>query len=172
MDESSAEYPVETAAINGGSTSNARATFANPIITVDVDDIDSALTDRRSLGGSVVPAKAAIPGMGYFGYFRDTEGNVLGSGRRRPTPPQEAGPSAGSRGIPAPAFRPARLGVQAAARAHTVEGPGHGEEAHGFGCSQGALLAAVAITGAAVVGGRPRRLHRRPTSRSCRSRSR
>jgi predicted enzyme related to lactoylglutathione lyase len=31
-----------------------------------------------SLGGGVVQAKTAIPGMGYFGYFRDTEGNVLG----------------------------------------------------------------------------------------------
>jgi uncharacterized protein len=69
--------PREPGAINGGMFERT-GDLAHPIITVDVDDIDAALERISSLGGSVVLAKTAIPGMGYYGYFRDTEGNVLG----------------------------------------------------------------------------------------------
>ncbi|KRE21176.1 VOC family protein [Agromyces sp. Soil535] len=69
--------PLEPGAINGGMFERTEA-LSHPIITVDVDDIDTALERITSLGGAVVQAKTAIPGMGYFGYFRDTEGNVLG----------------------------------------------------------------------------------------------
>jgi hypothetical protein len=71
------QQPREPGAINGGMFERT-ADLAHPIITVDVDDIDAALDRIASLGGSVVQAKTAIPGMGYYGYFRDTEGNVLG----------------------------------------------------------------------------------------------
>jgi predicted enzyme related to lactoylglutathione lyase len=71
------QRPVEPGAINGGMFERT-GDLAHPIITVDVDDIDAVLERITSLGGGVVQAKTAIPGMGYFGYFRDTEGNVLG----------------------------------------------------------------------------------------------
>jgi predicted enzyme related to lactoylglutathione lyase len=71
------QQPREPGAINGGMFERT-GDLAHPIITVDVDDIDAALERISSLGGSVVQSKTAIPGMGYFGYFRDTEGNVLG----------------------------------------------------------------------------------------------
>ncbi|PWC05862.1 VOC family protein [Agromyces badenianii] len=71
------QAPLESGAINGGMFERTAA-LANPIITVDVADIDAALDRIVGLGGAVVQAKTAIPGMGYFGYFRDTEGNVLG----------------------------------------------------------------------------------------------
>ena len=71
------QQPLSPGAINGGMFERT-SDLANPIITVDVDDIDAALERITSLGGDVVQAKTAIPGMGYFGYVRDTEGNVLG----------------------------------------------------------------------------------------------
>ena len=71
------QQPVEPGAINGGMFERT-SDLAHPIITVDVDDIDASLDRIASLGGSVVQAKTAIPGIGYYGYFRDTEGNVLG----------------------------------------------------------------------------------------------
>ncbi|SIN95277.1 VOC family protein [Agromyces cerinus] len=71
------QLPLEPGAINGGMFERT-AELAKPIITVDVVDIDAALERIVDLGGAVVQAKTAIPGMGYFGYFRDTEGNVLG----------------------------------------------------------------------------------------------
>ncbi|MDQ4046052.1 MAG: VOC family protein, partial [Actinomycetota bacterium] len=49
-----------------------------PVITVDVEDIDATLKTVEQLGGSVVRPKDAIPGMGFYAYFRDTEGNILG----------------------------------------------------------------------------------------------
>jgi len=71
------QQPREPGAINGGMFERT-GDLAHPIITVDVDDIDATLERIASLGGSVVQAKSAIPGIGYYGYFRDTEGNVLG----------------------------------------------------------------------------------------------
>ena len=71
------QAPLEPGAINGGMFERT-VDLPNPILTVDVDDIDAALGRITELGGAVVQAKTAIPGMGYFGYFRDTEGNVLG----------------------------------------------------------------------------------------------
>jgi uncharacterized protein len=44
-----------------------------PIITIDVEDLDG-----ESAGGSVVQGKDAVPGMGWYAYFRDTEGNIMG----------------------------------------------------------------------------------------------
>jgi predicted enzyme related to lactoylglutathione lyase len=49
-----------------------------PVITIDVEDLDAALAQVESAGGSVAQAKAAVPGMGYFAYFTDTEANIMG----------------------------------------------------------------------------------------------
>jgi uncharacterized protein len=69
--------PTEPGAINGGMFRR-EGELTGPIITVDVDDIDATLEKIRSLGGSIVRAKGAVPQMGYFAYFRDSEGNVMG----------------------------------------------------------------------------------------------
>jgi predicted enzyme related to lactoylglutathione lyase len=49
-----------------------------PVLTIDVEDLDAALAQVESAGGSVAQAKDAVPGMGYFAYFKDTEGNIMG----------------------------------------------------------------------------------------------
>lgn len=69
--------PSAPGAINGAlfpRTDNLKT----PIITIDVDDIDAALAKVESAGGSVAQAKDAVPGMGYYAYFKDTEGNIMG----------------------------------------------------------------------------------------------
>ncbi|WP_157156577.1 MULTISPECIES: VOC family protein [unclassified Diaminobutyricimonas] len=71
------QVPLQAGAINGGLFERS-GDLVHPIITVDVDDISATLERITSLGGAIVQPKTAIPGMGYFGYFRDTEGNVLG----------------------------------------------------------------------------------------------
>jgi predicted enzyme related to lactoylglutathione lyase len=50
----------------------------SPVITIDVDSIDDVLTEIEAGGGSTVAARTAIPGMGAFAYFKDSEGNVMG----------------------------------------------------------------------------------------------
>ena len=69
--------PSAPGAINGAlfpRTDNLKT----PIITIDVDDVDAALAKVESAGGSVAQGKDAVPGMGYYAYFNDTEGNIMG----------------------------------------------------------------------------------------------
>ncbi|MCO4236166.1 VOC family protein [Pseudarthrobacter sp. MDT3-28] len=69
--------PSAPGAINGAlfpRTDNLKT----PIITIDVEDVDAALAQVESAGGTVAQAKDAVPGMGYYAYFKDTEGNTLG----------------------------------------------------------------------------------------------
>ena len=69
--------PSAPGAINGAlfpRTDNLRT----PIITIDVEDMDAALAQVESAGGSVAQAKDTVPGMGYYAYFKDTEGNIMG----------------------------------------------------------------------------------------------
>jgi len=47
--------------------------------TVDVEQLDATLAKATELGGSVVVPKAAIPGVGWFAYLADTEGNIFGA---------------------------------------------------------------------------------------------
>ena len=44
---------------------------------VQVDSVDAALQKVTELGGSVVEPKSEVPGQGWYGVFRDTEGNEL-----------------------------------------------------------------------------------------------
>ena len=67
----------EPGGINGGITPrvNPSATTVN---TVDVPSYDEYATKIIEKGGKEVMPKTAIPSMGYFGYFQDTEGNMFG----------------------------------------------------------------------------------------------
>jgi len=69
--------PTEPGAINGGMMQR-DATTPSPVITIDVEDIAAALAEIEAAGGSTVTPRTAIPGMGAFGYFKDSEGNVMG----------------------------------------------------------------------------------------------
>jgi predicted enzyme related to lactoylglutathione lyase len=69
--------PNEPGAINGGLMGR-EGQLTTPVITVDVPDIDAALKTVEQLGGSVVMPKDTVPDMGFYAYFKDTEGNVMG----------------------------------------------------------------------------------------------
>jgi predicted enzyme related to lactoylglutathione lyase len=71
------QQPTEAGAINGGMMQRSDHTPA-PIITNDVESIDDALRQIEAQGGSTVTPRQAIPGMGAFAYFKDSEGNTLG----------------------------------------------------------------------------------------------
>lgn len=43
-----------------------------------VDDIEATLAHAQTLGGSTLIPKQEVPGMGWFAWFKDPEGNVLG----------------------------------------------------------------------------------------------
>lgn len=54
---------------------NPHQPFANYI---NVEDIDAFGARAVALGGQVIMPKTPVPGMGWFLYFKDTEGNILG----------------------------------------------------------------------------------------------
>ena len=72
--------PEDKPGINGGllprrgPVPDAIAAVNAFVITVDVDDIDSALAKA----GNVVVPKTPVPGIGWLGYARDPDGNIFG----------------------------------------------------------------------------------------------
>jgi uncharacterized protein len=65
-----------TAGINGGLMRNTNVkTTTN---TVDVESVDAAIKAATGAGGKLVMPKTPIPGVGYFAYCEDTEGNLFG----------------------------------------------------------------------------------------------
>jgi predicted enzyme related to lactoylglutathione lyase len=47
-------------------------------MTIDVPDIDEYIARVEKGGGKMLAPKYAIPGVGWFAPFQDTEGNVFG----------------------------------------------------------------------------------------------
>lgn len=46
--------------------------------TIDVESVDAAIATVMKAGGKLTMPKSPIPGVGYFAYCEDTEGNVFG----------------------------------------------------------------------------------------------
>jgi uncharacterized protein len=55
------------------------------INTIGVSSVDAAAEQIQAAGGKILTAKAAIPGVGYFAYCQDTEGNPFGIMQNDPT---------------------------------------------------------------------------------------
>lgn len=69
--------PTEPGAINGGMLERQKP-ITNPVITIEVGNIDESLKRIETLGGRVVRDKQPVGEMGFAAYFTDSEGNVLG----------------------------------------------------------------------------------------------
>ena len=51
----------------------------DPVVnTMDVPDLDEFIAKVEANGGMIIAPKMTIPGVGWFAYFRDTEGNQFG----------------------------------------------------------------------------------------------
>ena len=70
--------PAEPGFINGGMVNRAEVASKSPVLTIDVAGIDAALTKIEQLGGKKVLGRTEIPNMGFYAYFTDTEGNIMG----------------------------------------------------------------------------------------------
>jgi predicted enzyme related to lactoylglutathione lyase len=68
---------TEVASINGGMMER-KAPFTGPVLTITVEDIDSALKEVEKHGGKSMGPKQEIPTMGWSAYFWDPEGNLMG----------------------------------------------------------------------------------------------
>lgn len=52
--------------------------FTSHVNTIDVPSVDEFIARITSHGGKAVTSKMHIPGVGYFAYCEDTEGNMFG----------------------------------------------------------------------------------------------
>lgn len=69
--------PKEPGAINGGMMKRSKEVTA-PIITIHVSSIDEYIKKIEAAGGKAVMPKQEVPDMGFYSYFIDSEGNVIG----------------------------------------------------------------------------------------------
>ncbi|MGD9695245.1 MAG: VOC family protein [Thermoleophilia bacterium] len=69
--------PTESGYIGGGMFQR-QEDIGRPIITIDVDDMTSALATIAEHGGTAVGEPQQVGEMGIAAYFNDSEGNLLG----------------------------------------------------------------------------------------------
>jgi predicted enzyme related to lactoylglutathione lyase len=69
--------PSEPGFIGGGMLPRQNP-VTNPVITLDVPDIDAAIVAVEKHGGKAVGEKLAVGNMGFAAYFSDSEGNLMG----------------------------------------------------------------------------------------------
>jgi hypothetical protein len=77
VDVDESQMPKEPGAINGGMMQRSPAA-PTPIITIEVDAIDEAAARIEEAGGSMVTPRTEVSNMGWFAYFKDSEGNTMG----------------------------------------------------------------------------------------------
>jgi predicted enzyme related to lactoylglutathione lyase len=71
--------------VNGAIVKRSRE-ISGPVVTISVDDMDTALKKIADAGGSVLVGKTEFGTRGYTAYFKDTEGNVMGLWQVRRSP--------------------------------------------------------------------------------------
>jgi uncharacterized protein len=69
--------PSEPGAINGGMSPRLEPVL-HPVITITVDNVDTALATIETLGGKAVQGRTPVGSIGFTGYAKDSEGNVIG----------------------------------------------------------------------------------------------
>jgi len=69
--------PKTPGSINGGMMKMTKP-FTGPVITLQVGDITAALKAVEKHGGKTITKKTPMGEWGYFGYFNDSEGNIMG----------------------------------------------------------------------------------------------
>ena len=47
-------------------------------LTLEIQDLDAAVTRVIDQGGKLLRPRAAVPGIGWMAYIQDTEGNIFG----------------------------------------------------------------------------------------------
>lgn len=69
--------PKNPGAINGGMMQQ-REPYSGPVVTIQVDNITEALKSVGAHGGTTVVPRTEMGQYGAFGYFKDSEGNLMG----------------------------------------------------------------------------------------------
>jgi predicted enzyme related to lactoylglutathione lyase len=74
-----AMFKAAKSELSGGGFDRKDKITPGVVIYVEVDDINAAITKAVELGGEKVQGKAEIPrDIGWFGLFKDLDGNTIG----------------------------------------------------------------------------------------------
>jgi len=82
--------PDAQAGINGGLFPRRGPMPSDPnpisafVCSIDVENIDLAMGQVITAGGTIVVPKRAFPGIGWSAYCKDTEGNIFGLSQNDP----------------------------------------------------------------------------------------
>lgn len=76
--------PMTAGAINGGLMKRDTSSGKNPVIVIDVQNLDEHLTKIKNAGGKVVMPKTEVGDMGSYARVADTEGNIVGVWQNKP----------------------------------------------------------------------------------------
>ena len=69
----------ETGSVGGGLNPVSETNPAGTVLVyIGTDDIESTLAKAETLGGKIVTPKTEIPETGWFAFFSDPTGNVIG----------------------------------------------------------------------------------------------
>lgn len=70
--------PKEPGAINGAMFKRRKGEPTTPTVTINVNSIDAYAKKIAASGGKMMVGRTEMPQMGFYAYFTDTEGNVIG----------------------------------------------------------------------------------------------
>ena len=70
--------PTTPGAVNGGMMSAEDNGGLNPVLVIDVADIDAAMEKIEAAGGTFVMPKTEVGDMGLYARFKDPSGVVMG----------------------------------------------------------------------------------------------
>jgi uncharacterized protein len=70
--------PKELGKINGGFYKRSDGGSPNPVIVIDVPNLDEYLEKVKEAGGSIFIEKRKVGEMGFYAQVKDTEGNIVG----------------------------------------------------------------------------------------------
>jgi uncharacterized protein len=80
--------PTKVGSINGGMRLRDEVA-PNPVVVIEVDDINAHLEKAVAAGGTIVQPVSQVGAMGYYARIKDTENNVVGIWQNlTPTPIQ------------------------------------------------------------------------------------
>lgn len=76
--------PKTPGAINGGLMKRDSTSGKNPVLVIDVQNLEEHLTKITNSGGKVVMPKTEVGDMGLYARVADTEGNIIGVWQNKP----------------------------------------------------------------------------------------
>ena len=71
-------FTFNDGSVGGGFTKPEDEMSSGTVLYINTDDIKKSLDQIKANGGTVIREKSEIPSVGWYGLFKDPEGNLVG----------------------------------------------------------------------------------------------